>query len=332
MHLSPSEIASAMEAAVSINQNLLVWGPPGIGKTAIAYQVARKLGRKLVVAPIATMDAADARMPQIKDGRVSFLVADWLPTEADGPCILFVDEINRGRTDVQNAFLSLCGPERRMGSYALPDACAILGAANPSETSSGVNKLVDALADRFIHVTIKPDAKHADWQKWAAANGMPAELIAFARWRPACMYAYEKGELVTPTYRSWERVGRVLLARYPQNIERALVEGCVGAGPAVEVLSFVEEFRRLAAVSIDAILMNPDTAPVPDAGAHATSYAIANALSRRMDVPNIGRVLRYLARMPREFATMAIQDALERDPVLGSTPEYTLWNVDHPQV
>jgi hypothetical protein len=161
---------------------------------------------------------------------------------------------------------------------------------------------------------------------------MPVELIAYARFRPETIYAHEKGQLINPTYRSWERVGHILKAGMPQNIERALVEGNVGEGRAIECLAFVEEFRRLAAVSIDAILMNPDTADVPPPEGHATRYAIASALSRRMDVANIGRVLRYLERLPVEFAVMAIQDAITRDPVLQSTPEYVSWNVAHPTI
>lgn len=331
MSLSPVEIADAMEASVALRQNLLVWGPPGIGKTAIAGQVAARMGYALVVVPVATMDAGDVRFPQIKDGRLTWLVSDWFPQPGCGPTIILVDEINRAQKQVQNGILGMCGPERRIGSNLLPDNVAILACANPADTSRGVESINDALMDRFNHVEIKPDATHQSWQVWGKANGMPMELIAYCRNRPRDFYSFVKGEQINVTYRSWERVGHVLKAGLAQNIERALIEGAVGAGPAVEVLGFVEGYRNLSAFfNLDAILMSPDTAPIPDADQHATRYAVADGISRRMTVANIGRAFRYLDRLPREFRTMAVQDAVDRDPVLTNTPEYTAYTVDNP--
>lgn len=354
MQLRPSDLATLLESAIANRQNVCVHGPPGIGKTSIIGQVAAKLNYHAINQSVPTLLPEDARIPDmtLAGDTFGFKYADWLPKQGCGPTVLVLDEFSRGMGGVMNMLLSLCGPERRMGSYVLPDCVSIVAAMNPD--GGGTGKLSEAMADRFEHIGIAPDARHDDWQRWAAKNGMPVELIAFARAYPEAMYgtmvcgncAYPtqgtcsqcggrgvppKG-LIVPTYRSWARVGEVVKLKLPMNIERARVQGNVGEGCAITYLAFAEQFRRLTAVSIDALLMSPDTYPVPDAQEHGTRFAIASALSRRADVGNLGRVLRYLDRMPAEFAVYAVKDAVDRAPELASCPEYVMWKVAHPDV
>jgi hypothetical protein len=108
----------------------------------------------------------------------------------------------------------------------------------------------------------------------------------------------------------------------------ALVAGAVGHSAAIEFMAFMKLYKSLP--SIDAILLNPTGIAVPTEV--STLYAVASALSRRATVANFGRVIQYLDRLPVEYATMCVRDAVTRDAALTATPEFTKWGIAHSEV
>ena len=101
---------------------------------------------------------------------------------------------------------------------------------------------------------------------------------------------------------------------YPAFSARALILGsntnCVQArsapGAAKEFSGFLRMFRELP--TIDAILVNPRTEPVPENA--ATQYAVASALAHCASDSNFDRIRAYLDRMPTEFQVLCVGDAI----------------------
>ncbi|MFX9180977.1 hypothetical protein ABTN76_19700, partial [Acinetobacter baumannii] len=82
--------------------------------------------------------------------------------------------------------------------------------------------------------------------------------------------------------------------------------------------------------SIDAILLDPVKADVPKDVSGL--YAVAAALGHRADPRNLGRVMKYLDRLPDEYNVLAVRDATVRDKSLSATPEFTKWSIKHQEV
>lgn len=324
--MKPSEIATALACCIDAQQPAIAWGAPGIGKSQVAQQTAAKLGRKVRDVRASLLDPVDLRgIPTTKDGKTHWCPPAFLPTVADGPMLLLLDELNRAPVMTQNALFQLV-LDRKLGEYELPDTCAIIACCNRESDGGGVQKMPQALSNRFTHLEMEPDLD--DWCKWAVSANVEPAVIAFLRFRPDLLHQFSRTDRAFPTPRSWEFVSRITAKKPGNGIEHALYCGAVGSGAAVEYSAFLRLFRELP--NIDAIMLNPDTAQLP--GQPATMFAVASALARRATVSNFGRVLQYVNRMPQEYGVFCVKDAVRRDQTLQATPDFTKWGIEHADV
>lgn len=321
--VKPSQAKQALTACLAANQPVSLWGSPGIGKSQIIKQTAAELGLAIQDIRAVLLDPVDLRgLPHVNgDGRAHWAIPDFLPRDGNG--VLFLDELNRAPTLVQNACFQLV-LDRKLGEYTLPDGWRVVSANNRESDGGGVTRMPSALANRFVHLALEVDLD--DWCAWAVTAGVEPVVIAFLRFRPNLLHMFDRNAHSFPTPRSWEFVSRVVQQEQSIEIELALVAGSVGQAAAIEFESFVRLFRTLP--SIDAILLDPTKAPVPS-GNVATLYAVSAALAARAKPDNFGRVIKYLDRLPPEFAVFAIKDATTRDAKLQTTADFTRWAVAH---
>jgi MoxR-like ATPase len=323
--VKPSELAIALSICIDSRQPVCIWGSPGIGKSKVVQQTAGRKTLLLQDVRAVLLDPVDLRgLPHINgDGQAHWATPSFLPR--DGAGVLFLDELNRAPALVQNACFQLV-LDRQLGEYRLPDGWVVVAACNRESDGGGVTRMSSALANRFVHLEVEPDLD--DWCKWAVAANVEPAVIAFLRFRPELLHQFDRTARAFPTPRSWEFISNITAQKPVAAVEHALFAGAVGEGAAVEYSAFLRLFREIP--SIDAVLLNPASAPVPSSP--ATLFAISAALARRTKADNIGRVLTYLDRLPEEYAVMAVKDATGRDAVLGSTPEFTRWAVAHSDV
>lgn len=310
--MKPTEIINALELLITIKRPAFLVGEAGVGKSRIVRQVTETMNRRLVDVRAVLFDPVDIKgLPHINgDGRAHWAIPDFLPRDDDPPTVILLDELNRAPQMVQNACLQLA-LDRTVGDYVLADQHAVLAAGNP-DGHRGVTRMSEALANRFVHLSIEPDVD--DWTKWAVTADMRPELIAFIRFRPNLLHSYDSRstEKAYPSPRAWEFVGQIMGADPDQTIEQALYAGTVGEGPAAELIGFLNVYRSMP--SLDSILLNPKKAAVPDdCGA---LFAIAAGLARKATDSNFDRVMQYADRMPREYAIFCIKDAVGRDEML----------------
>ena len=323
--LRPSEAATALATCLHACQPVCLWGAPGIGKSQIVQQTAAAENLACQDVRAVLLDPVDLRgLPHLgQDGRASWAIPDFLPQ--DGAGVLFLDELNRAPTLVQNACFQLV-LDRRLGEYVLPDGWRVAAACNRESDGGGITRMPSALANRFTHLHVEPDLD--DWCKWALMAGIEPLVIAFLRFRPALLHQFNREARAFPTPRSWQFVSTIVGQQPAPDVELALVAGSVGHEAGVEFMAFVSLYRSLP--SIDAILLNPASAPVPSDV--ATLYAVSSALASRAREDNLGRVIQYLDRLPVEYSVYAVRDATTRDATLNSTPEFTAWAIAHADV
>ncbi len=121
----------ALALAVTANQPVLLWGEPGIGKSAGMEQLATALGVRLETVIASVHEPSDfAGLPIVGEDPattgVPMAPPDWAVRLArTGHGLLFFDELSSAPPAVQAALLRVV-LERRVGSLELPAAVRIV--------------------------------------------------------------------------------------------------------------------------------------------------------------------------------------------------------------
>jgi len=325
--MKPTNIAAALRLVIQAQQPAFMWGPPGVGKSTVLRAVAASLGLDVCDIRAVLLDPVDLRgLPHINgDNRAHWCPPEFLPREGKG--ILFLDELNAAPALVQAACYQLV-LDRKLGEYVLPDGWTVIAAGNRETDRSVTHRMPSALANRFVHLSFDPDVD--DWVAWALAANLPIETIAFIRFRPALLFAFDpaKHDKSFPTPRSWEFVSRLIAHDPDPTILFDLVAGAVGEGAAAEFCGFLKIFRTLP--NPDHILLAPDKAQVPTDP--ATLYAVCGALGRKATDQTFARVIQYADRLPAEFSVLLVRDCIRANAGLANTKAFVTWTSKHKDV
>lgn len=325
-----------LSAAEGHHTPVMLWGPPGVGKSQIVAQVAARHQAPVIDIRLSQMEPSDLRGIPFRVGdMVQWAVPALLPdAQRHGPSgVLFLDEITSAPPAVSAAAYQLI-LDRRLGEYCIPDGWVIFAAGN-RQGDRGVTYAMPApLANRFSHfeVTVNLD----DWVVWAYANGIDERLVAFLRFKPELLFAFDPartlaGEMAFPSPRSWEFAHRALqkFGDSPQLLIGALA-ACVGQAAGVECAAFIDSLHRLP--DLDAITEGR-AAEVP--GELDLQYAVAAALAGRAlrvkgrpEASMVwGHILDYAQRLPlKEMGVMLVSD-MHRGigSALFAVPQFSGW-------
>ena len=334
--MTPSKLYEALHALIRVRVPLHIWGGCGVGKSQIVAQVTDDLGYAFLDVRAVQLDPVDLRgLPRIAGHQTEWVPPKFLPTTGQG--ILFLDELTSAPQMTQAGCYQLV-LDRKLGEYVLPEGWVVIAAGNPASERGVHFSMPRPLRNRFVHLELETSLD--DWCKWAIKSGVRPEIIAFLRFKPELLHAAETNSDANawPTPRSWEMASHVLTGVASQHktallsgaseFEAQLLDGTVGPAATSELVAFLRLFRQLP--SIDDILLNPDTAPLPTET--SAQIAIATALGRAMTDSSLGRGLRYLERLPTEMRVMAVRDAARRDRAITQTPEFIRFGVEYREV
>ena len=326
--MKPSHITLALKSAHRANVVPFVWGPPGIGKSAVINQYAASVEHRLIDLRLSQLEPYDIRgLPSIADGKTVWNAPNFLPGPDDEPTIIFVDELNQADKQMQAAAYQLI-LDREVGDFKLADQHWMCAAGNRQTDRAIVNKMGSALVSRMIHLDYEMD--HNDWNDWALDNDIHPIVLAFYRFRPELLYTFDpqstEREYSCP--RTAEFVSDLLKTDPDKEIEFDLIKGTVGEGVAAELHGFAQIYRNLP--DPDVVLMNPQKADVPDDP--ATLFALCGALSRRANEENAERVVQYADRLPDEFSVVLMRDATHFDKGVQHTKAFAQWIRKHADV
>lgn len=325
--MKASEIKTSLKTLIPLQQPVFLWGPPGVGKSDAVQQTCQDLKVEILDIRAVLLDPVDLRgLPSINgDQRAHWCPPAFLPTDGQG--VLFLDELNAAPPLVQAACYQLV-LDRKVGEYVLPDGWTVVAAGNRETDKAVTHRMPSPLANRFVHLNFDVDLE--DWVAWALNNNLLTEIIAFVRFRPALLHAFDpaKNDKAFPTPRAWEFVSKILTAQPDREIEYELISGTVGEGAAAELLGFLRIFRNLP--NPDLVLMHPDQADVPEDP--ATLYALTGALARKASDQTIERLVKYANRLPDEFSVLLVRDTVRQDNALINTRAYIEWASAHSDV
>ncbi|GLW64344.1 ATPase AAA [Actinomadura rubrobrunea] len=283
----------ALALAVTANLPVLLWGEPGIGKTAAMRQLADGLGVPLETVIASVHEPSDfAGLPIVGDDPavtgVPMAPPDWAVRLARaGRGLVFFDELSSAPPAVQAALLRVV-LERRVGSLTLPEPVRVVAAANPPSSAADGWHLSPPLANRFVHLHWTHDPRTVargmagTWPQVSLPKIDPARMpSAVARARSAVSGFLTARPGLThqlpgdaesrggawPSPRTWEMALRLLAVGYATGAGRealsAVVIGAVGEGAGLELLSYLD---NLDLPDPDRVLADPDAFTLPDRG------------------------------------------------------------------
>lgn len=325
--MKASLIRKSLEVCIEAKRPVFVWGPPGVGKSQTIHQVGKALNLTVADIRAVLLDPVDLRgLPHVNgDNRAHWCIPEFLPREGSG--ILFLDELNAAPPLVQAACYQLV-LDRKLGEYELPPNWVVIAAGNRESDKAVTHRMPSALANRFVHLSFDVDLD--DWVRWALQNGIMTELVAFLRFRPGLLHAFDarSNDKAFPTPRAWEFVSDLLNSQPSAEIEYELIAGTVGEGAAAELLAFLKIFRNLP--NADVVLMAPDKAAVPTDP--ATLYAICGSLARKASDNTMERICQYANRLPAEFSVLLVRDCVRQCESVVNTRAFVQWASDHADV
>ena len=312
---------------------VMLWGPPGVGKSQIVAQVAERNGAPMIDIRLSQMEPSDLRgIPFRVEQRVEWAIPAMLPDKQQHgeQGILFLDEITSAAPSVSAAAYQLI-LDRRLGQYQVPAGWAILAAGN-RQGDRGVTYAMPApLANRFSHYQV--DAHLDDWVAWAYANNIDERIIGFLRFRPDLIFDFDPAQnpVAFPSPRSWEFSHRALqkFAGHGDLLLETL-QACVGPAAGVELNAFIANLEDMP--NIEDIVNGAD---VPAPSQIDLQYAVASALvgqairaGQLQEAKKYqGNILNYAHKFPqKEMGVMMISDmhrAIGEN--LFALPEFAAW-------
>ncbi|MBC2878660.1 MULTISPECIES: AAA family ATPase [Streptomyces] len=283
----------ALTLTVAADLPVLLWGEPGIGKTAALTQLAAALDLPLTTVIASVHEPSDfSGLPVIGDDPaeqgVPMAPPDWaVRLVRAGRGLLFLDELSTAPPAVQAALLRLV-LERRIGALRLPPGVRIVAAANPRASAADGWELSAPLANRFVHLQWTHDPETVvrglggTWPRAVLPRldpGRLPEAVDLARRavcgllaaRPALVHRLPTGETRRggpwPSPRSWEAALRLTAfataAGSSRDVLSSLVRGTVGDGPGLELLAFLD---RMDLPDPESLLADPAGAVLPERG------------------------------------------------------------------
>lgn len=234
---------------------VMLWGPPGVGKSSIVeqacYEIGELTGKEMHFTDIRLYLFSPIDLHGIPVADVEKEVAVWLKPQIfdlddsdDVVNVLFFDEISSALPTVQGVAYQIC-QNHRVGEHELPKNTIIIAAGNRTTDHSVAYKMPAALANRMMHldVTISFDS----WKKWAICNGIDERVIGFLSFDNSRLCEEpDKNSTAFPTPRSWAYVSANLKTTGLSVKDSHLyIAGHVGVDTAVAFENWCEIYDKL---------------------------------------------------------------------------------------
>lgn len=344
--MKATNLISYLEFCMLNSIQFCITGRPGIGKTQIVKQVAKKLNYKCIISHPVVSDPTDYKgLPWIVEGKAKFIpfsdleqilennsqselswpgVEDsYVPSEEDEKILFFFDDLGQAPISVQAAIMQLI-ENRKLNNHSVKKNVVFGAATNRKEDKAGVGAFIEPLKSRFSIVEL--EATVNDWVQWALAQpNIPVEFIGAVRFRPDWIEEWSPSQGIenTPNPRNIEEAAKFI--SLPAELRFEGFKSRLGRAAATELCAFLEIFTKLPSVSD--IVSSPRSCPM--VSEPSQKLALISALTRRADFENISAVALYIKRYGMEWLSLFMNDISVKNKKLTETPTYAEWAVNN---
>lgn len=319
--------------------SVMLWGPPGVGKSQAIRQIAEKIEKKtkkrvnVTDVRLLLFNPIDLRgIPTANEDKT---LAVWLkpqifqmdPSE-DVVNLLFLDEISAAPQSVQAAAYQIT-LDRVIGEHKLPDNCIVIAAGNRVTDKSVSYKMPKALANRLMHIEIVES--NDSWMQWAVKSGINKYVIGFLSFRQNYLLTFDgnNDDLAFPTPRSWEMVSNILNINDDIIEMQPLIAGVIGSGAAIEFKRWTTIYGSLPSIEDVFNGKKPGLPKNADALYALVSSMVSYAREHKDDLKRIGNSIVYSELMPPEYQLLLLKNYIFIDDdyrlKLMQIPEFVRW-------
>ncbi len=304
--------------------SLMLWGPPGVGKSQAVRQIGsiieQKTKKKVNITDVRLLLFNPIDLRGIPTSNADKTLAVWLKPQIfqmdDSKKvinILFLDEISAAPQSVQAAAYQIT-LDRTVGEHKLPENCIVIAAGNRTTDKSVAFKMPKALANRLMHIEV--EGNFDSWKKWAIKAGINVKVIGFLSARKEYLMAFESSadDLAFPTPRSWEMVSN-LLNGVSDDVDKmySLISGIVGTGVAVEFRTWASRYSELPDVEEIFDGKNPALPKNPDALYALVSSMVSYARTCKNDMNRISNSIKYANKFPPDYSVLLMKEYMYLD-------------------
>jgi hypothetical protein len=245
--------------------------------------------------------------------------------------ICFLDEYGQGQADVKASAAQLL-LKGSIGKHQLPKGWIVIAASNRASDRSGVTKSLDFVINRRLEIDIADDLQ--SWEDWAFSHGVEPLFISFANQNPNVVFSdgvpEKQGPWCTP--RSLVMASELLDGmrdadgKIPTDkTALELCSGMIGQAATAALMAHVKLGHEMP--SLDDIIKDPMKTKCPtkpDAG-----ILVTYNLAARVNEKNCEPIVKYMRRMPKEFAVTFAKAACRRDATLIFQDAFVEWSSEN---
>ncbi|UYE90246.1 ATP-binding protein [Alteromonas phage vB_AemP_PT15-A5] len=313
---------------------------PGIGKSAMARQIAEELNLQLIDVRLSTIDPTDLTgflVPDKEKKRADYYPpaifplkgVDEIPVGKRG-WLLFLDEVTSAVPAMQAAAYRLI-LDKQIGEHDLHPRVLTMAAGNLATDKAVVNRMSTALQSRLaphLHLEASSDI----WIEHAIKKQMDSRVVAYVEHKPDVLNSFNpsKSDVTFACSRTMEFLSDIV-KKVPSNEDPSaykftpLYAGTVGTGIGTEFRAFLEVYKDL--ISFDRIVAEPTTAPIPDEP--SALFAMTGVIGERANASNIVEVMKYTVRLGIEHQVSVVRKIAATSPDLTAHQVFTDWLDDN---
>ncbi len=213
---------------------IFLYGPPGIGKTAIMEQIAEEMGigivsysmthhtrQSAIGLPFITKKIFNGKEYDVSEYTMSEILAsvyEYIEKSGKKEGILFLDEINCVSETLSPSMLRFL-QYKTFGSHSVPDGWIIVTAGNPPEYNKSVREYDIATLDRIKKIDVSAD--YDVWREYAVNMNIHPAITSYLDVKKSDFYCIQnttEGKSFV-TARGWEDLSRIIWVFERKNID-----------------------------------------------------------------------------------------------------------------
>lgn len=353
MSLFISDMPQIILPYIDVNEPVQIASAPGVGKSESMEQLVQFLTErdgfewglaKVFIAGLSQVDMYGFLVPgertwndiegKTHTSRISeFTMPPWMistdgrPMNAFRRGIVVFEEWDKGDPDTKKASAEpiLNGS---LGQHRLHKGISRVVLVNRAEDRSGTTRNFDFIINRRGELNFLSSME--GWLKWAMVRNVDPIFTSFAERYPGVVFTNKvpevQGPFVTP--RSLVKCNNVLSNRRKDDeiivdeIANDMVMGYFGMAATAQLMAWLKV--KTETPDWDEILRRPEDVDVPDRA--DACLMSCHECAHRVDLSSIRSVIRYMRRMPKEFAMTFAQAAVHRLPRLIADRDMIAWS------